>query len=158
MDIIQLTAIFTAATAIFTAVAASFAAYVTWQQYQLSKRQFQNELYDRRFKVYQVVQSFLSDIFGTGRTSFRRCSKFDVEVAEAEFLFEEDVVALTQELYSQGLQMAELNEQLYPEAGGPGLPVGDERNRVAKEHAELLKHMPDANSLKQTFKVYLRVY
>ena len=145
--------------AALTALTALFAAYITWQQYQLGQRQFRHELYDRRLKVFQAARSFLSDIAREGKARFHRCVQFYAESSEAEFLFDHDIVSLMEELYSRGLQLAELYEQLYPETGDPGLPVVNERSRVAKEKSQVLKEMMDnLGNLKRAFKPYLSVH
>lgn len=144
--------------AALTALTALFAAYITWQQYQLGQRQFRHELYDRRLKVFQAARSFLSDIAREGTARYHRCIQFYAEASEAEFLFDHNIVNLIEELYSRGSKLAELNDKLYPEDGEPGLPVGEERSRVAKEKSNVLKEMMDnLGKLKQAFKPYLRV-
>lgn len=135
------------------------AAYIAWQQHQLGKRQFKHELYDRRLTVFQAAKSFLSDITRDGRARFHRVVQFNAEASEAEFLFGDDIVGLIDELYEKGLKLAELYDQLYPESGEPGLPVGEERSRVAKEKSEVLKEMiHNLGELKQAFKPYLGVH
>lgn len=153
MEIVQLLMSF------LTALTALFAGYIAWQQYQLGQRQFRHELYDRRLKVFQAARSFLSDIAREGKARFYRCVQFYAEASEAEFLFGTDIVNLIEELYSQGLKLSELNDQLYPETGDPGLPVGDKRSSVAREKSEVLKKMMDnLSKLKKAFKPYLSVH
>ncbi len=152
MEIIQLLM------AIFTALTALFAAYIAWQQYQLSRRQFQHDLYDRRLKIFQAARSFISDITHKEKALFHRCVQFYADASETEFLFGQDIVNLIEELYNRGLKLAELQDQLYPESGEPGLPVGEDRKRVAREKSDVLKEMKDKlDKLKQAFKPYLSV-
>lgn len=152
MEIIQLLM------AALTALTALFAAYITWQQYHLGQRHFRHELYDRRLRVFQAARSFLSDIAKDGKARFHRCVQFYAETSEAEFLFGNDIVTLVEDLYSRGLNLAELSEQLYPETGDPGLPVGAERTRIAKQRSEVLKNMTDdLGKLRQAFQPYLGI-
>ena len=145
--------------AALTALTALFAAYIAWQQHQLGQRQFKHELYDRRLAVFQAAKSFLSDIAREGRPRFHRVVQFNAEASEAEFLFGDDIVGLIDELYEKGLKLAELYDQLYPETGEPGLPVGDERSRVSKEKSDVLKEMMhNLGKLKDEFKPYLSVH
>ncbi len=142
-----------------TSLTALFSCYISLQQYQVGHLQFRHELYDRRLKVFQAARSFLSDIARKGAPRFSRCVQFYAEASEAEFLFGTDIVNMIEELYSQGLKLSELNDQLYPETGEPGLPVGDERSGVAREKSEVLKKMMEnLSKFKKAFKPYLRVH
>ena len=40
--------------------------------------------------------------------------------------------------YKKGMRVAYLQEKMYPSSKEPGLPVGEERSKVASEHSELL--------------------
>lgn len=124
--------------AFLTPLIAILAAYIAWQQYQVSHSSLKNELYERRFKVFKAFMSYLSDIMREGKTSYQRTSQFYAEASEAEFLFERKILNKLEELYQKGLHLAYLHEKLYPSDNSPGLPVSDERTRVAEEVGDLL--------------------
>ena len=87
-----------------------------------------------------------------------RTLQFYSEVSEAEFLFGNDILKLIEDLYARGLKLGELHDQLYPESGEAGLPVGKDRSRVANEKSEVLKAMfENLGKLKKVFKPYLSV-
>ena len=143
----------------FTAVTALFAALITWWQYQLSRRQFRHELYDRRLKVFHATQAYFADMTRRGTTGFLQCVQLRAETAEAEYLFGDEVVQLLESLFQQGLELAGCQEQLYPENGDQGLPKGDERTRVANRKHELLRKLmaDDFGRTRAAFKRYLTI-
>jgi len=124
---------------LLTPLIAVVTVYIAYQQYKLSKVQFRHESYERRLQVYKTVQRFLSEVGREGKTNFPRLSQFYSEASEAVFLFDPSVQKYIEEIYSKGVELVTLHEQMYPYDGSPGLPVGEERSRVAKEHGETLK-------------------
>ena len=126
-------------TALLTPLIAILAVYIAWQQYRVNHHSLRNQLYERRYAVFKAFMSYLADIMREGKTSYQRTSQFYAEASEAEFLFSTSINSKMEELYSKGVNLVALYEQMYPSDGSPGLPVGDERSRVAKDSGELLK-------------------
>ena len=83
--------------------------------------------------------SYLRNIMREAKTTHERAGQFYADASEAHFLFSKTITTKMEELYSKGLDLVALCEKLYPSDGSPGLPVGDERNQVSKERAELVK-------------------
>ena len=117
------------------------------------------ELYDRRLAVYKEVKAFYGEIGSDGTAKYGMVMKFYAATAEAEFLFGDEIKEHIEELNKKGMNLASLHEEMYPSSGDPGLPVGPERSKVAKEHSELLgwflKHAVAETS--NRFRKYLRV-
>lgn len=124
--------------AFLTPVIAVVTTYIAIQQYKLSHRQFRQESYERRFKVYKVVQQFLSDIVSRGGTNYAKLTAFYSEASEAAFLFDPSVQTYIELLYSKGIDLAHAREKLYPEDGSQGVQ-GEERGKYARESGELVK-------------------
>lgn len=124
--------------ALLTPVIAGTTIYIAWQQYQVSQLSLRKDLYEKRLRVFHVFMSYLSEIVREGKVNFNRSLQFIADASEADFLFDEEVARKAEELYNKGLELAGLNNQLYPFDGGQGLPVGDERSRVAHDQSELL--------------------
>ncbi|MEA5571316.1 hypothetical protein [Calothrix sp. UHCC 0171] len=125
--------------ALLTPVIAGTTVYIAWQQYQVSRLTLRKDLYEKRLRVYQAFMSYLSEIVREGKVHHNRVIQFYAEASEGEFLFDAELVEKADELYKQGIQLWYLHNQLYPFDGSPGLPVGDERSRVAHEDSELLE-------------------
>lgn len=113
--------------------------YIAYQQYRINKQRLRHETYERRLAVYKAVQRYLSEILRDGKTSYDRALQFNSEAAEATFLFDESVQQRIDEIYQKSIDMVANYEQMYPSDGSPGLPVGDERSKVATINSELLK-------------------
>lgn len=85
--------------------------------------------------------------------------KFKAATAETEFLFGDEVREHIEELYKKGIDLASLQEKMYPSSGGSGLPVGPERSKVAEDHGKLvLWFLEDAIAeTRKRFRKYLAV-
>ncbi|MHC5748334.1 MAG: hypothetical protein ACYTXT_42125 [Nostoc sp.] len=138
--------------ALLTPVIAGTTIYIAWQQYQVSQLSLRKDLYEKRLRVFHVFISYLSEIVREGKVNFNRSLQFIADASEAEFLFDEEVVRKAEELYNKGLELWGLNNQLYPFDGGQGLPVGDERSRVAHDQSEILAWF--TNQIPETRKMF----
>ena len=144
--------------ALLTPIIAILAVYIAWQQYQIEHHSLRNQLYERRYVVFKAFMSFLADIMREGKTNYSRVGQFYAEASEADFLFTEAVGKKRDELHSKGVHMVYLHERMYPSDGSQGLPVGEERSKVAKENTDLLKWFYDQiGEIKNLFKSEMRV-
>jgi hypothetical protein len=144
--------------ALLTPLIAVLAAYIAWQQYRVNHHSLRNQLYERRYAVFKAFMSYLADIMREGKTNYQRIGQFYAEASEAEFLFSESISKKMEELYSKGVDLVALHERMYPSDGSPGLPVGDERSKVAKEAGELLNWFyRQIKTTKEIFKSEMKV-
>lgn len=125
--------------ALMTPLIAFFAVYISWQQYRVNRNSLRDQLYERRLAVLKAFMSYLADIMREGKTNYQRTGQFYAEASEAEFLFSEVITKHMEELYSKGIHLSSLHEQMYPFDGSPGLTVGEERSKVANDEGELIK-------------------
>ncbi len=125
--------------ALLTPVIALLAAYIAWQQYKIQHRAYNGQMYERRREIFRAFMSFLSVVMREGKATYSQVGQFYAEASEADFLFSSKVVAKREELYTKGIDLVAVWERLYPSDGSPGLPVGEERNRLAAENSELIK-------------------
>ncbi len=121
-----------------TPVIAVAMVYIAYQQWRTNKSRLAHELYDRRLGVFKAVKDFYGEIGTAGTTEYGMVMKFNAATAETEFLFGDEIGEHIEELYKKGMQLASLQEKMYPSSGEPGLPVGAERSKVAEEHSKLL--------------------
>lgn len=125
--------------ALLTPLIALLAAYVAWQQYKVQHRAFNVQMYERRYIVFKAFMSFFADIMREGKVSYQRLGQFYAEASEADFLFDDAIPNMREELYSRGVDLVSTYERMYPRDGVPGLPVGPERSEVAKQAGDHLK-------------------
>lgn len=125
--------------ALLTPIIAVIAVSIAWQQYRVNHNSLRNQLYNQRHAVFKAFMSYLADIMREGKTNFQRTGQFYAEASEAEFLFSEAISKHMEELYSKGIDLVLLYEKIYPSDGSPGLPVGEERSKIAKDRGELIK-------------------
>lgn len=144
--------------ALLTPLIAVLALTIAYRQYKVSRSRLNHELYVRRLEVFKAIRKYISSIARDGKTDFPRVTQFYADAGEADFLFKDDITEQIEKLYKKGLALAELHEKLYPSDGSPGLPVGEERSKVAKQQSEALKWFFDElPNTKRLFKKYLRV-
>jgi len=122
-----------------TPLIALIAVGIAYQQYKLNQFRLRHEVYERRLRVYKAVQSFLSQILRDGDVDYPRTSQFYADASEAAFLFDKSVQQYIDELYGKAIALHSLQEKMYPSDASPGLPVGEERSKVAEENSGLLK-------------------
>lgn len=125
--------------ALLTPVIALLASYIAWQQYKIQHRSYNGQMYERRREVFRAFMVYLSHVMRDGKTTYESIGQFYADSSEADFLFSEAVTRKRDELYSRGIDMVAGHERMYPRDGSQGLPVGEERSKVAREHSEHLK-------------------
>ena len=138
--------------ALLVPIIAIMGIYIAYQQFRINEQRLRHETYERRLAIYKAVQKYLSEMLREGTTTFQRTLEFYSEASEAAFLFDASVQDKIDEIYKQSIDMTAAYEKMYPSNGSPGLPVGEERSRVAEEHSRLLKwHMDELSSSKLFF-------
>lgn len=128
-----------ALSAFLTPTIALIAIYIAFQQHRINKQRLRHETYERRLNIYKVVQKHLSIILREGKMTYQGCAEFYAEASEAAFLFDKSVQDKIDNMYRKSSDVVALYEKMYPSDSSPGLPVGEERSKVALEHSELLK-------------------
>lgn len=128
---------------VLTAVIALTTTWIARQQYKVNKKRLKNELYDKRFEVYQLVDSFINDILREGKTSFDKAREFYIEASLSKFLFDDDINIYIKDLYNKAIKLCSLKDKIYPTDGSPGLPVGKERSQICEKEAGLLTWFGD---------------
>ena len=124
--------------AALTPLIAILAVYIAYQQYKVNHHALRNQLYERRYRVFQATMAYLSEIMRHGKTDFQRVGQFYAETSEAEFLFTQKVTQHLELLYQKGVALEELGEKLFPRDGSQGV-TGAERGQAAKDKADLFR-------------------
>src|SRR6266536_2186582 len=114
---------------LLTVLVALFAAWIALQQYRVARNKLKLDLFEKRFSVFAGTRKFLSLQLQKGDVAlddlFYRAS-----IAEADFLFEEDLVKYLWEIDRRALGLHTTTETMKP------LPVGDERSRLGQRWSD----------------------
>ncbi len=130
--------------------------YIANQQYRVNQQRLKHKLYERRLVIFKHMKTYLSEIFRSGKVTYDRAMKFNYDVAEATFLFDENIDNRIKEIYTKSIKMASLQSQIYDEYGISCLAAGDERTRIVNEQTELLIWLTNQlGELKPLFGEYL---
>jgi hypothetical protein len=124
--------ILSAALAPITAVVALGIAY---RQYRLERIKFRHELYEKRLAIFNSTMTLLSIIMRRADVEMSDLIKFIQETNQSYFLLGKDIATYLDEIYKNGVDFHFQNEKL----NHSGLPIGEERSRLAAQNTELLK-------------------
>ena len=117
-------------------------AFITIQQFLLSRERFKLDLFDRRFLIFKATQTFINNVINLNKKNVEDSStwfaQFQKDAHAAIFLFDEPVYEFLQEILLKGQRVATSkilrNE---PEAVGP------ETTEIHKEAALIQQEMFD---------------
>lgn len=127
--------------ALLTPLIAILAVYVAYQQYRTNHLRLQYETYERRFKVYKIVQGFLSDITRNAKDAFPRIHQFYEDASEATFLFAPEVQGFIDTLYEKAVDLERVDQER--SAGSQGLREEAEGRNIVQERAKLMNWFCD---------------
>jgi hypothetical protein len=129
--------------------------WIAIQQFRLAKERMKRDLYDRRIIVYRGVIEVLSSIMSLGQVRGEDLANWARATAERGFLFDAALCEYLESIRKQIVTVWAFGAQL-KERGG--LPVGEQRSKVAGQEGEALLWL--ANQLPEVqgrFAKYLRV-
>ena len=126
--------------------------FVTIQQYFLSKDQFKLGLFDKRFSIFNAVETLLNDTIKDRSLSLENLAKFDTATQTADYLFEKDIVDFIFDIRTKGNIITQLHkEQELHEGGSP------KRMALGERKAKLLEEfITTTGTLKEKFSPYLK--
>jgi hypothetical protein len=134
-----------------TIIIALFAAYIAFRQYFLGREKFKLDLFEKRFAVFAATRRFLTHILQQANVSLEQLFEYRAGIAEATFLFDDDIVNYLKSIDERALELLTSMETMKP------LPVGEARSKAAGEVsaavAWLTTQLPE---LKTKFGPYLK--
>ncbi len=92
-------------TALLTPTVAILGVYIAVQQYRLANEKHRIEIYDRRMKIYVTVIELIRNAKRSLTIDEDTYYKFEEGIAEAEFLFGKEVVALLEDMSDVGFDI-----------------------------------------------------
>ena len=110
---------------------ASAVAYLIYRSAKTA-RGTRRSLQTRRQEVFNDVSRILSLLGKTGEIRKEELLDFRSRTQDAALLFDPDIAAYIDEIYSRGVKLISTNEVLKTTS----LPIGEERDRLTVEHAK----------------------
>ena len=136
---------------LLTVLVAIFAVYIAYQQFRLQRERIKLDLFEKRFQVFAASRKLLSIILIDASLDLKDLFEYRGAVAEATFLFGEDITGYLEEIDKKALRMHSLHEKLN------GIPPGEERSKIVEEKHEALRWLTDQlPELKRRFAPYLK--
>jgi hypothetical protein len=138
------------ATATATLVVGLSVAAIAYQQWVLARHKFRLDLYDRRYKVYEATQRFLSAIMIHGDFSHDALIDYNHGTMDAVFLYPPEIEDYINKVRKTALDMQMHGKQMH------SAPVGDVRSKLVQQnHDELVWLTDQLVALPSVFTSYL---
>jgi hypothetical protein len=102
-----------------TVALAVLALYITFHQFWLAKEKLRLDLFETRFAVFAGVRLFLSKISQVAAVTMDDVWKFRSDVAEASFVFDDDVTDLIDQIDKRAVEAWAAHEQMKELDPGP---------------------------------------
>jgi hypothetical protein len=107
--------------AVMVLVLVASVAWIAFMQIRIATAQHRLDLYDKRFKVFVAAGTYLRRLQNEGKVSEANLKEYNLGVAGATFLFENDVNVYLDALRRRSLSLNALSKQLTsmdPDADG----------------------------------------
>lgn len=147
--------IFSFINGLLTMVIGVWGVVYTRKQHFLEQNKFKLEMYDRRFKVFEELNIFLSTIMSSGTINIEMLLKLKRQTNQTIFLFDNDINNYINMVYTKGVDFFGKQQQI---TGDKRLPSGEERSQISHECGELLHFFSDQfEESKERFSKYLKI-
>ena len=142
-----------------TLIIAGIVGYVGVLQYQTNKRQqkvneekLKLDLFDKRFKVYEVTKYLFTQILQLGNIDSQKIRKFRLLTMDAIFLFDDEIHEyLQEEVHVKALEINNIVKKY------KDLPVGTKRTKLRKEQTKIVNWFrAEYFELQNVFSPYLK--
>jgi hypothetical protein len=117
---------------LLTPLIAVLAAYIAWQQWRTNNLRLKHELFERRYKLYEVITSFLANILARGRVDPNSEMQFLRDTKTVIFLFDKRTQQFIQEIYHQAVELYTLGK-MENSLGGQQLGNNIDKQREIKD-------------------------
>jgi hypothetical protein len=99
-------------TAVMVLVLVAGVGWIAFMQIRIAAAQHRLNLYDKRFKVFVAAGTYIGHLLDEGRISEANLKEYNLGVAGAAFLFENDVNIYLDSLRRRSLSLNALSDQL----------------------------------------------
>lgn len=140
-----------ALSALLTPLIAVIAAYVAYQQYRANKLKLQSELYDRRLKIFHMVNDFIIAMYNARESPDQHISKLRRVQDDSYFLFGADIQEYLETLRRKAYSLQRAKRDI--------LPASDEDKLELEEEIEDSAYwfLEQQEKSKRKFAKYLRM-
>lgn len=108
--------------------------------------------YDKRLSIFNAIMGFIADILGSNELTDIKLIQFARDTKEKEFLFDDDIQQLINNIYKQGCRFAACTESLKVHQDDA------EIKRLLDEKYEFLKWLVERfDEVKRRFGKYLKI-
>ena len=118
-----------------TPMIAVLAVWIAWQQHRTNRDKLRLNLYDKRFDVFRALMELLAFIVREGNITLEKIYEFRANTNESSFLFDKDISEYLETVRQKAVKFYNLEQKLHHS----DLPVGEERDKAAKDDSELLR-------------------
>ena len=141
------------ATAVTTALVAVIVAVITGGQWLTNRARLRNELFDRRYAVYEKIAGFIAEILISGRVPEGEPEGFSRRTKTAYFVFEcdKEVKVLITEIYQQAVKLHALDVTL------EGLTADERKKNVESQRVVKDWFQETLGSLEARFERFLKL-
>jgi hypothetical protein len=140
------------AQAIALIVISCLGSWIAYKQVRIAAAKLNSDLYDRRFKVFEVAREMLEKYRRNFTITFEDVEEMTVGTADAVFLFGEDVQTYLRELQRNAYSYRAKSVQL------SGMKTEDPEYAILSEKVcDLQDAVLDVNRLVSVFKPYLKL-
>ncbi|MEW5957573.1 MAG: hypothetical protein AB1801_07610 [Chloroflexota bacterium] len=118
---------------LLTPVIAVVTAYIAYRQYKNDNERLKRDLYEKRYGIYSNLMETIALVVQEANVDMKTLINFKKSTREAYFLFGDDISSYLDEIYQKGLKLQTINKVL-----DGNLPVGEKRNQLADQDADLM--------------------
>jgi hypothetical protein len=127
-------------------------AFIAYKQVRIATEKLNLDLYDRRFKVFDGARNLISKILQEGKPPIASIRLFDLNVADATFLFNAEVEKYLGSLRRRAVTLHTKTEQIRE------MDAGEQRNKLVDEIAELeMVFSVEYEKMVEFFRPYLKL-
>jgi hypothetical protein len=127
-------------------------AWIAYMQLRIATAKHNLDLYDKRYRVFDAAGVFLRQLLVEGKVSDRALNEFNISIAGAVFLFDNDLNIYLDALRRRSLSLSALTDQLA--TMGPDAEGRDEV--IDKIDAWLIDFKSEYSRLVSAFSPYLK--
>jgi hypothetical protein len=86
--------------------------WIAYMQIRIATANYNLELYDKRYRVFEAAEAFLRHLLVEGKVSDFALNEFNIGIAGAVFLFDNDLNIYLDALRRRSLSLSALTDQL----------------------------------------------
>jgi hypothetical protein len=141
------------ATAALGVLIALGVAYIAWQNYAINLNKLKLDLFDRRMRVFNALQTLLIHTIREGRIDGTKIEAYRADMWLSEFLFDKSVHQFLSEFFDKSVELMNAGDQL------DGMQADDpDRSAVIKKKYDTLRWLTSrGDKIRAAFRPFLTI-